>query len=346
MPVTNQTLALETSLRRSIGGDVDDVTRQLVTLWASSWDRLYSVWYAATASLVLSGSWPGRMAVYRAVGGAAAATGEELRRLQRRVPEVTQRPVSNAATTAANAQPDLIRSQLPDTATVSAATAAVMAAAVNPAAPAAVGVVVAAILTKLAADVAGTDTGIIRAMRQTAAAGPHRGIQDPGQKTTTLMRRLEAVYNRSLTSALASARTAVSDAARDAARAAQDHNRPVLIGWQWVSRLAPNTCVTCWSLHGREFPLTTPGPRDHPNGQCQRRPVVKPWRLLGIDLPEPADVPNFAEARFRALPLDVQARIMGPTRLSRFLAGELTWADLTVRRNTRRISYKTRPLAA
>lgn len=336
MPVTPQTLTLGTEQPRRVQADIDDVTRLLVSSWATSWDQLFGVWYPPLATLAGSGVWPGRAAVYQATAGAFAATGEELRRLHARTPTLLTRPVSDAASAAADTEPAVIRSQLPP----------VVAAAlvVQPAEPGVVAGIVDTVLNGLPSG----PGGVLAVMRRTTTQGPHRGVLrvDPARATSTLLRTLETVYNRSLTAALTSGRTAVAEAARRATEHVHTRNRRLLWGWRWTSRLTPTTCPTCLSLHGREFSLTTPGPRDHPNGQCYRTVVVKPWRLLGVDLPEPPGAWNDAQAWFWNLPEPDQTRIMGGERLRRLRDGELSWADLAQRTPARRIRYKTRPLTA
>lgn len=350
MPVTAETLRLVDSTRARVDAGIDDVTRQLVAVWANSWDRLYGVWYAAVADLQGTGAgWPGRNTVYRATQGAASTTGEELRRLLAIVPQIVTPKASDAASAAVLAQADVVRSQLPPTGALPPAAAVLVAAAlVNPVAPAVVAGIVAAAAAQVVKDLAHIPTGTVRLIQRTVAQGPHAGARDSTARTQSVLQRLERVYNRGLTTSLASARSAVADAARNAIQRAQQHpsQRALLAGWRWMSKLSATTCSTCFGLHGREFPLSTPGPRDHPNGACWRLSFVKPWRVLGIDVPEPADVPNEAETRFNALPVEDQARIMGRRRLAAYKAGDITWADLVVRRPTRRISYKTRPLAA
>lgn len=344
MATTPQTLLLATDLRRSVGGDVDEVTRQLVSLWVNSWDRLYGVWWATVAALMEGPR--GRLAVYRAVAVASAATGEELQRLTARVPQIAARAVSSAAATAANAQPDLIRSQLPDTSLVPAAGAVVLAAGINPTQPAAVSAVVAATLAWIVRELGSLDTGVTAGMRRVVVRGPHRGITDPARRVQDVMRRLEAVYNRSLTVALNVTTTAVADAARDASKVVQDANKRILIGWAWQSRRDASVCPLCLSMDGREFPLRVPGPRSHPRCRCVRRPVTKPWRALGIAVPEPASYTRDAQTWFWGQPEDVQLRIMGPTRLARLRSGDLAWGDIGRRVRHRRITYQTRPLSA
>lgn len=344
MPVTPATQALATDLRRTVGGDVDEVTRQLVALWVNSWDQLYGVWYAPVAGLMDGPR--GRLATYQAMAVASASTGEELRRLTARIPQIAQRAVSDAAAAAANAQPELIRSQLPETSLMPAAGALVLAAGITPAPPSTIAAVAAATLAWITRELGSLDTGVTSGMRRVVVQGPHRGITDPERRTHDVMRRLETVYNRSLTKALGVTRTAVVDAARDASKAVQDANRRILVGWRWMARRDASTCPLCLSMDGREFPSRVPGPRSHWNCRCVRMPVVKPWRALGIAVPEPADATRDTQAWFWAQPEETQLRIMGPTRLARLRSGDLAWADIGRKVRKRRTTYQTRPLSA
>lgn len=349
MPVTTETLSLVGDLRLKVDGHIDDATTQLAALYAAAWDQLYSVWY--TPLTVLSGGsegWPGRATVFRAVGGAAEATGRELRRLTARMTDLLARNVSNTATTAALSQTDIVRSQLPPGVElgIAAGIGVVVASDIQPLPAAAMAGLVAAILARVAKDLASMPDQIVGDMRRIVVRGPHRGLQ-PAQQPAAMARVLEATFRRASTRSVTAARTAVADAAREATRRQHDAHRALLVGWRWTSRKDNRTCPVCWSLDGREFPLSKAGPFDHPNGRCIRTPVVKPWRLLGIDLPEPPGAPNSAEQAFFALPEADQVRIMGRNRLRMLRDGSLAWADLaqSIRRRNR-ATVKLRPLAA
>lgn len=100
-------------------------------------------------------------------------------------------------------------------------------------------------------------------------------------------------------------------------------------------------------MHGTEHSVDTPGPWDHQSGRCARMPRVRPWRDLGIDIPEPDDdfLPKGPD-RFAQLDHAQQLAIMGPRRLALLDAGTATLADLAVLRTPTgwRPSYAPMPV--
>jgi hypothetical protein len=348
MPVTTETLSLVGDLRLRVDGYIDDTTTQLAALYRASWDQLYSVWYTPLAVLSGSVGWPGRATVFRTVGGAAEATGRELRRLTARMTDLLARNVSNTATAAVLSQTDIVRSQLPPGVElgIAAGIGVAVASRIDPLPAGAMAALVGGILERVTKDMAGMPGHVVANMRATVVRGPHRGLR-PEARTPWMLAAVEKSFQQAATRSVTAARTAVADTAREATRRQHNAHRALLVGWRWTSRRDEATCPICWSMDGREFPLSKPGPFDHPNGRCIRTPVVKPWRLLGIDLPEPAGAPNSAEAAFHTLPEADQVRIMGPNRLRMLRDGSLAWADLaqSIRRRNR-ATVKLRPLAA
>lgn len=250
MPVTTETLSLVADLRRKVDGHIDDATTQLAALYAAAWDQLYSVWY--TPLTVLSGGsegWPGRATVFRAVGGAAEATGRELRRLTARMTDLLARNVSNTATTAALSQTDIVRSQLPPGVElgIAAGIGVVVVSDIQPLPAAAMAGLVAAILARVAKDLASMPDQIVGDMRRVVARGPHRGLQ-PAQQPAAMARTLEATFRRAATRSVTAARTAVADAAREATRRQHDAHRALLVGWRWTSRKDNRTCLPAGTL--------------------------------------------------------------------------------------------------
>lgn len=108
------------------------------------------------------------------------------------------------------------------------------------------------------------------------------------------------------------ARTEQLDAYRAGGQAFQRANRDIMAGWQWVSVLAETTCASCIAMHGTMHDIDEPGPEDHPQGRCFRRPVTKTWEELGfpgVDSP-PSLVPD-AEEWFKGLSPESQEKILG-----------------------------------
>ena len=90
-----------------------------------------------------------------------------------------------------------------------------------------------------------------------------------------------------------------------------------------------HNCPSCWSMHGRVFPVDMPGPADHQQGRCARLPKTRTWRELGFNIDEPADTIVNARTRFASLPDAQQRTIMGPGRLALLRSGRVDWADLS-----------------
>lgn len=146
---------------------------------------------------------------------------------------------------------------------------------------------------------------------------------------------LKAVFDAGTRRAVATTQTATLDGYRDMA-ARVDAASTVVTGWLWISALDLSSCSACWVMHGTLHPTTEPGPLDHPCGRCARLPVIG----------EPPTVVD-AQKKFRRLPRDQQAKILGPNRLRLFLAGDVRWADLATRQtgNGWRDTYTPTPLA-
>lgn len=84
------------------------------------------------------------------------------------------------------------------------------------------------------------------------------------------------------------------------------------------------------------------------NCRCARTPKVKPWRDLGFDIDEPADLIPDARTRFTDLPRATQLQIMGPGRLAALDRGQVAWPDLARRQSNPgwRDSYTPAPVSA
>lgn len=116
----------------------------------------------------------------------------------------------------------------------------------------------------------------------------HRSA-DPRRAIEQVLASAQQYSSAALARVLLVARTEIMDAHRAAAQAAQDTAAELLDRWAWISRLDTDVCPSCWALHGTTYPLSEPGPLDHPAGRCRRVPVVKPWADLGLPGTELAD---------------------------------------------------------
>lgn len=143
-----------------------------------------------------------------------------------------------------------------------------------------------------------------------------------GDNPRLVAQRLTNVVRQALTqaghSALRIMRTEMLDTYRNADYAVREANADVLQGWEWHSAADERTCVSCWAMHGEQFPNTVPGPDDHPNGRCVAVPVV--LDRLALDLP-PA--PSRDEL-FARLSRAQQVQVLGPTR-ARLLDEGMPW---------------------
>ncbi len=167
-----------------------------------------------------------------------------------------------------------------------------------------------------------------RSLIRGVATGAH-----PTDAARDMLARVEGDFNGGLNRALNVARTEMLDAYREASAHVHQANEDVMDGWTWIATLDVRTCPGCWGMHGTHHPLTQQGPWDHQSGRCARMPKLKSWIELGIDLPEDEDLTPNAQARFDDLPEEQRRAIVGPGRLAMLNAGQITLADLPVRKD-------------
>lgn len=325
MAVTTETLDLSGELRRAVGGQADGVTRAATGSWSAAWLALTPAVLAALAAAenlaAQVGHWP-RPWEWSRIPEATNALALTTTRLDELTTAATTATIVGAqraveATTAAELA--IINSQLPEShwiaATVTGAVGAGTAGVVE-----ATAARIAATLATIPAETAGALT---RALYRGPRPGP-----------TGLVDDLRAAFLAGLGSVITTANTEILDAYRATSQLIHTDNSQVLDSWMWTCRLDVRVCPTCIALHGTISPLSTPGPIDHPHGRCQRLPLVKPWRVLGISDPEPeSELPN-ARAWFATLNTLDQARILGPGRLALLDRGLISWDDLPRRRRT------------
>lgn len=176
-----------------------------------------------------------------------------------------------------------------------------------------------------------------------------RGITvgaNPRVTARRMLQRLERQFAGGLTRALRIARTEQLDAYRAGNALVDEANTEVLQGWTWVAALDDRTCIACVSMHGRQFPTTTPGPEGHVQCRCDRVPVTKSWRELGFAVDEPPSLLTDGRAWFDQQPVAVRRQIAGPARLQALEDGTVGWDDLARRQHNDgwRDSYSVTPL--
>jgi SPP1 gp7 family putative phage head morphogenesis protein len=90
----------------------------------------------------------------------------------------------------------------------------------------------------------------------------------------------------------------------------------VVTRWRWLSSLDPRTCIICFLMDGKEFPLSVPF-ASHVGCRCTLVPVTEmtPKRKTGIE-------------RFEELEAGVQRERLGPTRFELWKKGELNLNNL------------------
>lgn len=351
MAVTARTLQLLSAMRTAIGGYADDAVRQLAAQWVKAWRQLAPTWRQAIDVLVAwaveHGRWPTPVELARAepVQQALNETEDSLDVLAAATAATVIASAGLAIAATAAGEPEVIASQMPAAYRQSVrdrATAVIL--------PSALDVIRARVTQAITAQTRPLSADASAAMRRELVRGVQVGA-NPRDAARRMVASVNGAFDGGLVRATVIARTEILDAYRVTSRYAHDANADLLDGWIWLATVtgkgAARTCPACWAMHGTVHPLDEHGPLDHPQGRCARVPKVKPWRQLGIDRDEPADVIPDRQAAFDALTDDQQRRVMGPARLALLRAGRIGWDDLAVRRDNPawRSSYVPRPLS-
>ena len=335
MAVTPTTLRLLDSLSTHVDTVLEQVDRAVVEAWARAYDEVAAEWEAALADLTAAsqdGAWPSRRQVRRArrAQEALEVTVRSVEAVAAELGLSVSRSLSTLVPDGAEWELRLLASQLPPDRTGGAAAVLARLERVDPDQLAAIVARTMAAVTKDAAVLPGFVSSTIQSVLV-------RGVavgDSPRVAAAEMLRRLRAVFDLGRTRALVIARTELLDAYRAASQAADGANRKVLAGWQWCATLDPRTCIGCLSMHGREFPISQPGPQGHQQCRCARLPVAKSWTDLGFDgVDEPDDTFPDAQAWFDTLPPATQERIAGAARLAAYLDGKASWEDLVTKRS-------------
>lgn len=347
MPVTAETLRLAELLRRRVGSIVDAMTNSLTAAWVAAWDQVIADVAAAIGELLQLGGdrWPTRRQIFRAarVVSALDLIGTTLERLAELTLTQTADAAAQAARIGAEAQGDLVASQLPygSTRALAARYGVQQSDTID------------AIVRRTAERINAkhwplADTATTR-MKKELVRGVVVG-DNPREAAARMIRNLEGEFNGGLTRALNISRTEILDAHRAAAETGQEAHADVLEGWVWHCALNSSrgrTCPACWAMHGKTFPLSEPGPIDHQQGRCSRTPKTRSWANLGFEgINEPPDHIPDARALFDELPEAEQMAIMGRRRLELLRSGDIQWDDLPQLRTTPdwRDSWGVRPI--
>lgn len=332
MAIRRETLRILRRLMVGVGGTVDDETRALTRAWTRAWDELAATWRGAMdellASTVQTGQWPTTRELQRLerLGRALAQTEQALAQLGKRAGVTIADGAGQIVQATADVEPRLIASQLP-----AAEQASAVARFAGQILPSALDVITARTQSHIASTLWPLTNDALEAMRRTLVQGTALG-SNPRAVASNMVGRVQGAFEGGLTRAVNIARTEMLDAYRATSQYAHAANGDVVAGWVWHAQGDKRTCPSCWAMHGKEFPLTLPGPWDHQQGRCARLPKTKSWRELGFDIDEPADDIPDLRARFDGLPVATQQKIMGPGRLQLLRAGKVSWDDMPMER--------------
>jgi len=111
------------------------------------------------------------------------------------------------------------------------------------------------------------------------------------------------------------ARTEIVGSHRAAAVANYRANFESCIGYRRLASLDTRTCVACWALHGRVYPLYV-DPHEHPQCRCAVAPVFESSRPMTSGVEE---FENLSEA--------AKEEILGPAKFEAYKAGEFGIRD-------------------
>jgi SPP1 gp7 family putative phage head morphogenesis protein len=333
VPIKKPTLRQLRKLMVAIGAETDAVTRQLTTAWVRAWDELATAYRQGITDAVdyaiHNGRWPNasELARLERLQHAVMEAERALAQLGERAGVTIRDGAGQVVAIDADHEPRLIASQLP--AAEQAAAAARFAANI---APTALDMIVARSQGQIESALRPLSRDAGEAMRRELIRGVAVGSNPRDVVAKRMVDRVQGAFEGGLTRAMVIARTEMLDAYRAASRHSHAANADVVAGWTWMSTLDSRACPSCWSMHGKIFPVEAPGPLDHQQGRCARLPKTRTWRELGFDIDEPADdIPN-AQTKFWTLPPADRKQIMGPQRLELLRSGRVGWDDLpTVR---------------
>jgi SPP1 gp7 family putative phage head morphogenesis protein len=266
--INRSTLRILRQLQVTVGTEADAAVRSLTRAWGVAWDELSRTWKAgmsdAVAQAAARGEWPStwELARLERFRQAAVASEETLIKLGEQAGVTIADGAGRVIEATADTEPHLMSSQLPVEA--QAAAAARMAAVIV---PSALDVIVARTQSQIVSSLRPLSPAASDAMRRELIRGIAVG-DNPRKAAAAMVSRVQGAFEGGLIRATNVARTEMLDAYRTTSAYAHAVNSDVLAGWVWHATLDARTCPSCWSMHGRVFPLDLPGPSDH-----QQRPV-------------------------------------------------------------------------
>lgn len=342
MAITKETLDLVASLKRDLVRMSDEQVRVLTAAWVDAWDVLLPQFELAVTELLAAasnGRVPYAVAARSArLTAALQATRQYLDTLQQHTNDVLTQDLYTAVLSAVDGHAALVTSQLPPS-----ATAASIGWQRVP--EQALVAIVQRTTQQIHAATKPLPAEVVKAMKQHLVRGIAVG-EHPNRVAAKLLKQVGSEFNGGLSRAMTIARTEMLDAHREAGKAADKKNADVLGAWEWNAKLDARTCPSCIAQHGSRHSLDESGPLDHQCGRCARVPVTKTWKELGFDIEEPRSATPNAEEWFDNLTPATQKEILGATRLQLLQDGQITWADMSTRRETAgwRDSYHVTPV--
>lgn len=330
MSVTNETLRLSTGLRKQLAAITDQQVRDLTKAWVTAWDEVSADLNASMLDLI-AGATDGT--VTRSMALRSVRLQKSLAEIADHLQGLAQESgirivgdLGEVVRQAGAAQEAIIASQLP-------ANERVIVAGWSRVDPNAIDAIVTRSTEQITALSYPISADAYEVVRRELIRGVAAG-SNPRETAARMVARAEGGFNGGLSRALTIARTETLDAHRAASALSMNANSDTLTGWIWASALTELTCSACWAMNGTEHSLDELGPDGHQNCACDRVPMVKSWRDLGINMDEPASIFPDAQARFADLSDASQLAIMGPQRLQLLRSGDVSFSDLATKTST------------
>lgn len=328
MAITRRTLRLERQIEDALDRVLDAQTRDFVRAWAIAWDEVVPDLRDTLADLLVAGDTITRAEMRRSqrLRKALLLISDQVQALARQAGVRITDDLQAVIDAAGGAQASIIDSQLPPNADQLVDLEAWSR-------------VDARQITAIVERTTERITSRTRALSDDAQDAVRRELirgvvvgSNPRATARRIIERTEGAFNGGLSRAMTISRTETVDAHRRAGAIGQAQHDDVLIGWEWLAHLTPRTCRSCWSMHGRIFPLSEPGPLDHQQGRCGRMPKTKPWADLGFDVDEPDDLTPDADADFAALTPAQKRAVLGADGYQAWLAGDFPREEWAKRR--------------
>lgn len=341
MAVTDETRRIAMARRAEIVELSDAAVIAIATAWVNLWDELEPQYDQLVQDLVAqypTGATPAQLDQAERVTQAMQTTRERLDELAE---YADQRIIQDIESIVAGAPPvvlDGLRSQLP----AGQASAVIRFGGVSDTALAAI---VARTTSQIHTATAPLSADMEAAMKRNLTQGIIDGA-NPRTTARRIVRDTEGAFNGGLARASRIARTEQIDAHRAAHAATVAANTDLISARVWMATPDARTCMSCVAMSGTEFPPETVGPEDHPQGRCAFIDKLRPWSELGIDATEPPGMDTDLKGWFDGLTEDTQRQMLGPGRYELWQAGEISWDDLSVRRENDdwRAAYYETPL--